>query len=60
MADDAQIARGEYLVTIGGYNDFHTPGYFFGNPDMSRFLGARMWALKFLVPDSYFCVVAER
>jgi hypothetical protein len=39
MADDAQIARGEYLVTIGGYNDFHTPGYFFGNPDMSRFLG---------------------
>ena len=39
MADDAQIARGEYLVTIGGCNDCHTPGYFFGKPDMSRFLG---------------------
>ncbi len=39
IADDAQIKRGEYLVTIGGCNDCHTPGYFFGNPDMSRFLG---------------------
>jgi mono/diheme cytochrome c family protein len=39
IADDAQLARGEYLVTIGGCNDCHTPGYFFGKPDMSRFLG---------------------
>jgi mono/diheme cytochrome c family protein len=39
MADDSQITRGKYLVTIGGCNDCHTPGYFFGNPDMSRFLG---------------------
>ena len=39
MADDAQISRGKYLVTLGGCNDCHTPGYFFGNPDMSRFLG---------------------
>jgi len=38
-ADDAQVARGEYLVTIGGCNDCHTPGYFLGNPDMSKFLG---------------------
>lgn len=38
-ADDPQAARGEYLVTIGGCNDCHTPGYFFGNPDSSRFLG---------------------
>jgi mono/diheme cytochrome c family protein len=38
-ADDAQIARGEYLVTIGGCNDCHTPGYFFGKPDMEKFLG---------------------
>ncbi|WP_455873018.1 c-type cytochrome [Rhizobium yanglingense] len=38
-ADDSQIARGEYLVTIGGCNDCHTPGYFFGKPDSSRFLG---------------------
>ena len=39
MADDAQIARGEYLVTLGGCNYCHTPGYFLGKPDMSRFLG---------------------
>jgi mono/diheme cytochrome c family protein len=38
-ADDSQIARGKYLVTFGGCNDCHTPGYFFGKPDMSRFLG---------------------
>lgn len=38
-ADDAQIARGEYLVTVGGCNDCHTSGYFFGEPDNSRFLG---------------------
>jgi mono/diheme cytochrome c family protein len=38
-ADNAQIARGEYLVTIAGCNDCHTPGYFFGKPDMERFLG---------------------
>jgi len=39
MADNSQIARGEYLVTLGGCNDCHTPGYFLGKPDMSRFLG---------------------
>ncbi len=38
-ADDAQLARGKYLVTIAGCNDCHTPGYFFGKPDMERFLG---------------------
>jgi len=38
-ADNAQIARGEYLVAIAGCNDCHTPGYFFGQPDMDRFLG---------------------
>jgi mono/diheme cytochrome c family protein len=31
-------ARGKYLVTIMGCNDCHTPGYFFGKPDMARFL----------------------
>ena len=36
---DAQIKRGQYLVTFGGCNDCHTPGYFFGKPDMARFLG---------------------
>ena len=39
MADDSRITRGKYLVTLGGCNDCHTPGYFRGNPDMSRFLG---------------------
>ncbi|MCK3780063.1 cytochrome c [Ensifer sesbaniae] len=38
-ADDVDTARGEYLVTIGGCSDCHTPGYFFGKPDTSRFLG---------------------
>jgi mono/diheme cytochrome c family protein len=38
-ADEAQVARGKYLVTIGGCSDCHTPGYFFGKPDMSRYLG---------------------
>jgi mono/diheme cytochrome c family protein len=38
-ADNAQIARGEYLVAISGCNDCHTPGYFFGKADMGRFLG---------------------
>jgi mono/diheme cytochrome c family protein len=39
IADGARIARGKYLVGLGGCNDCHTPGYFFGKPDMSRFLG---------------------
>ena len=39
LAQDAQIKRGKYLVTLGGCNDCHTPGYFFGKPDMARFLG---------------------
>jgi mono/diheme cytochrome c family protein len=38
-ADDAQIARGKYLVTASGCGDCHTPGYFFGKPDMSAYLG---------------------
>ncbi|WP_269931774.1 cytochrome c [Aminobacter sp. HY435] len=38
-AQDKDVARGEYLVTIGGCNDCHTPGYFFGKPDDAKFLG---------------------
>lgn len=38
-ADPAQIVRGQYLVNVSGCNDCHTPGYFFGKPDMERFLG---------------------
>ena len=39
LAADGGIKRGEYLVTFGGCNDCHTPGHFFGRPDLSRFLG---------------------
>ena len=35
----AEVARGKYLVTFGGCIDCHTPGYFFGKPDMARALG---------------------
>jgi len=39
VAADNRVARGEYLVRFGGCNDCHTPGYFLGKPDLSRFLG---------------------
>lgn len=38
QADEAQIARGGYLVSVSGCNDCHTAGYFFGKPDMERYL----------------------
>jgi mono/diheme cytochrome c family protein len=38
-AQNAQVERGKYLVTLGSCTDCHTPGYFFGKPDMSRHLG---------------------
>jgi mono/diheme cytochrome c family protein len=38
-ADDAQIQRGQYLVTIAGCSDCHTPGGLIGSPDMTRYLG---------------------
>ena len=39
VAADNRVARGEYLARLGGCNDCHTPGYFLGKPDPSRFLG---------------------
>jgi mono/diheme cytochrome c family protein len=39
LADDAEIARGRYLVTIAGCSDCHTPGALIGAPDMKRYLG---------------------
>lgn len=39
VAESSQIDRGKYLVSLGGCNDCHTPGYFLGKPDMERFLG---------------------
>lgn len=38
-ADKHEIARGKYLVTFGSCTDCHTPGSFFGRPDMTKFLG---------------------
>jgi mono/diheme cytochrome c family protein len=35
-ATAALVARGRYLSNLGGCNDCHTPGYFFGKPDMTR------------------------
>jgi mono/diheme cytochrome c family protein len=37
--NDARVKRGQYLVTFGGCNDCHTPGYFLGKPDTKRYLG---------------------
>ena len=39
QADEAQIARGKYLVIIAGCSDCHTPGALLGAPDMKRHLG---------------------
>jgi mono/diheme cytochrome c family protein len=39
LAADPQIERGKYLTSFAGCFDCHTPGYFFGKPDMSRYLG---------------------
>ena len=38
-ADEAQIARGRYLVVIAGCSDCHTPGALIGAADMKRYLG---------------------
>ena len=35
----SQVERGKYLATLGDCVDCHTPGYFFGKPDMTRYLG---------------------
>jgi mono/diheme cytochrome c family protein len=38
-AEDAFVARGKYLVTLGGCTDCHTAGHLLGKPDMTHFLG---------------------
>ncbi len=54
------VKRGEYLVTIAGCNDCHTPGNLYGQPDFSRRLsGSELgwtgpWGVAFprnLTPD---------
>jgi mono/diheme cytochrome c family protein len=37
-APESQVARGQYLVSVVGCSDCHTPGGFSPHPDMSRFL----------------------
>ena len=39
LSADPRIERGKYLAEFGGCHDCHTPGYFFGKPDMARHLG---------------------
>jgi mono/diheme cytochrome c family protein len=39
LSADPRIERGKYLAEFGGCHDCHTPGYFFGKPDMARYLG---------------------
>ncbi len=39
QAADPQLERGKYLVGVIGCGDCHTPGHFFGKPDMARRLG---------------------
>lgn len=38
-AAQTPVERGQYLVTVGGCSDCHTPGNFLGHPDFKRFLG---------------------
>src|SRR5438552_11596208 len=56
-ADDAQTARGEYLVTVAGCSDCHTSGYFFGKPDMERFLGGS--DVGFEIPGLGVCACSK-
>ena len=48
-ADREQVLWGKYLVTLGLCTDCHTPGYFFGKPDMGRYLGGS--EVGFHIPD---------
>jgi mono/diheme cytochrome c family protein len=43
------VERGKYLATIGDCVDCHTPGFFFGKPDMTRYLGGS--DVGFEIPD---------
>ena len=49
VADDARVSRGKYLVSLAGCGHCHTPGHFFGKPDMSRYLAGS--DVGFVVPD---------
>ena len=57
VADDAQLARGRFLVTIAGCSDCHTPGALLGSPDMKRYLGGS--DVGFAIPGAGVFVGAE-
>jgi mono/diheme cytochrome c family protein len=48
-AQNAQVERGKYLVSLGGCTDCHTPGYFLGKPDAARYLAGS--DVGFEIPD---------
>ena len=48
-ASREQVERGKYFVNLALCTDCHTPGYFFGKPDMARFLGGS--EVGFHIPD---------
>jgi mono/diheme cytochrome c family protein len=52
QAAESTVARGKYLVQFGGCSDCHTPGYFLGKPDMTRFLGGS--DVGFKIPPGTF------
>lgn len=48
-AAQSPMERGRYLATISGCSHCHTPGHFFGKPDMARTLGGS--DVGFGIPD---------
>lgn len=56
-AAETAVERGKYLVAIIGCGDCHTPGFFFGKPDISKYLagsdvGFAMPGLGVFVPPN--------
>jgi mono/diheme cytochrome c family protein len=52
QAAESTVARGKYLVQFGGCGDCHTPGYFLGKVDESRYLGGS--DVGFRIPPGTF------
>ena len=52
QAAESTVARGKYLVQVGGCGDCHTPGYFLGKADESRYLGGS--DVGFKIPPGTF------
>jgi hypothetical protein len=36
---ESPVERGHYLAVVAGCDDCHTPGFFFGKPEMAKYLG---------------------